>query len=78
MSDAPAGIPVDQQVDSVRALPASTGVIDAKGFLNAINQVGYDGPVAAEPMSKELRSLPPEEALAQVAAAMKKAFALIE
>jgi len=78
MSDAPAGIPVDQQVDSRRALPCSTGIIDAKGFLNALNQIGYDGPAAAEPMSQELRSLPREEALTQTAAAMKKAFALIE
>jgi sugar phosphate isomerase/epimerase len=78
MSDAPAGIPVDQQVDNRRALPCSTGVIDTKGFLNALNKIGYDGPAAAEPMSQELRSLPPEEALAQTAAAMKKAFALIE
>ncbi len=78
MSDAPAGIPVDQQVDNRRALPCSTGVIDTKGFLNALNRIGYDGPAAAEPMSQELRSLPPEEALAQTAAAMKKAFALIE
>jgi len=78
MSDAPAGIPVDQQVDSRRALPCSTGVIDAKGFLNALNRIGYDGPAAAEPMSQELRSLPREEALAQTAAAMKKAFALID
>jgi len=78
MSDAPAGIPVDQQVDSRRALPCSTGVIDTKGFLNALNRIGYDGPAAAEPMSQELRSLPAEEALAQTAAAMRKAFALIE
>ena len=78
MSDAPADIPVDQQVDSRRALPCSTGVINTKGFLNALNQIGYDGPAAAEPMSQELRSLPPEEALAQTAAAMKRAFALIE
>jgi hypothetical protein len=28
-------------------------------------------------MSQELRALPPEEALAQVATAMKKAFALV-
>jgi sugar phosphate isomerase/epimerase len=77
MSDAPAGIPVDQQVDSKRALPCSTGVIDTKGFLNAVNQIGFDGPAAAEPMAQELRSLPAEEALTQVAASMKKAFALI-
>jgi sugar phosphate isomerase/epimerase len=77
MSDAPAGVPLDQQMDNRRALPCSTGVIDAKGFVNALSRIGYDGPAAAEPMSQELRSLPREEALAQVAAAMKKAFALI-
>jgi len=78
MSDAPAGIPKDQQVDNRRALPCSTGIIDTKGFLNALNRIGYDGPAAAEPMSQELRQLPAEQALAQVAAAMNKAFALID
>ncbi|MBZ5583697.1 MAG: sugar phosphate isomerase/epimerase [Acidobacteriia bacterium] len=77
VNDAPAGVPIDQQVDSRRELPLATGVIDMKGFLNALNQVGYDGPVAAEPMSAALRQLPPEEALAKVAEAMKKAFELI-
>jgi sugar phosphate isomerase/epimerase len=77
MSDAPAGVPIDQQVDSRRELPLATGVIDAAGFLNALNQIGYDGPAAAEPMNADLRKLPPEEALAKTADAMKKAFALI-
>jgi len=78
MSDAPAGIPVDQQVDSHRELPLATGVIDTAGFMNALNQIGYDGPAAAEPMSADLRKLPPDEALAKTAEAMKKAFALIK
>jgi sugar phosphate isomerase/epimerase len=78
VNDAPAGVPVDQQVDNRRGLPLATGVIDLAGFLNAINQVGYDGPVAAEPMDAELRKLPPEEALAKTAEAMQKAMALIK
>jgi sugar phosphate isomerase/epimerase len=78
LSDAPAGVPVDQQVDSRRELPAATGVIDIGAFLSALNQIGYDGPAAAEPMNAALRSLPPDEALAQTAAALKKAFALIK
>lgn len=78
MSDAPAGIPIDQQVDSHRELPLATGIIDTAGFLNALNQIGYDGPSAAEPMSADLRKLPPEEALAKTAESMKKAFALIQ
>ena len=77
MSDAPAGVPIDQQVDSRRELPLATGVIDTAGFMNALNQIGYDGPAAAEPMNADLRKLPPEEALAKTADAMKKAFALI-
>jgi len=77
MSDAPAGVPTDQQVDSRRELPVATGVIDTAGFLNALNQIGYDGPAAAEPFNAALRALPPDEALAKTAEAMRKAFALI-
>ncbi len=77
INDAPAGVPVDQQVDNRRALPMETGVIDIGGLLNALNQVSYDGPVAAEPFSAELRKLPPDEAVSQTAQAVKKAFALI-
>ena len=56
----------------------ATGVIDIGAFLNALNQVGYDGPAAAEPMSAALRAMPPEEALSKTAEAMRKAFALIQ
>jgi sugar phosphate isomerase/epimerase len=77
LNDAPAGIPVDQQKDSVRELPCVTEVIDLKGFLGALLAIGYDGPVRAEPFKAELRSLPPDEAVARTATAMRKAFALI-
>jgi sugar phosphate isomerase/epimerase len=78
MNDAPAGIPVDQQIDNRRGLPCSTGVIDMKGFLTAMLKIGYDGPLVCEPFSQELRRLPPDQVLATVAAAMKKAVALVE
>jgi sugar phosphate isomerase/epimerase len=78
VNDAPAGIPVDQQIDSRRALPCSTGVIDLKGFLTAMATIGYDGPIACEPFSQDLRRMPPDEALATVAGAMKRAVALVE
>ena len=77
LNDAPAGIPVDQQKDLVRDLPGATGVIDLKGFLGALVAIGYDGPVRAEPFKAELRKLPPDEAVARTARAMKAAFALI-
>ena len=78
LNDAPAGIPVDQQRDGTRALPCATGVIDLKAFLGALVEIGYDGPILAEPFDKELNALDNEEAMAATAAAMKKAFALVE
>jgi sugar phosphate isomerase/epimerase len=78
LNDAPKGIPVDQQVDNRRDLPAATGVIDLKGFLGGLVKIGYDGPIMAEPFRPELSRMPRDEALAAVAAAMKKAFALVE
>lgn len=71
VNDAPAGIDTDAQVDNVRALPGETGVIDIAGFLGALREIGYNGPVVAEPFKKELGDLPSDNArLDAVAAAM--------
>lgn len=77
LNDAPAGLAVDEQIDSRRELPMATGVIDVKTFLNTLNALGCDAPVRAEPFNAALRKMPPEQALAATAAAMKKAFARI-
>lgn len=77
LNDAPAGIERDDQIDNQRELPAATGVIDVGTFLNALNQVGYDGPVRAEPFNKPLNALDNEPACAATIKAMKAAFALI-
>ena len=77
LNDAPAGIPVDEQMDLTRKLPAVTGVIDLKTFLGALVKIGYDGPVQAEPFDKSLREMPEAEAVARTAVAMKRAFSLI-
>lgn len=78
LNDAPANIPVEQQVDSRRELPVSTGVINTAGFLNALNKLGCDAPVRCEPFNAALRSLSPELALQATAQAMRKAFDLIQ
>ncbi|MBI5386188.1 MAG: sugar phosphate isomerase/epimerase [Verrucomicrobia bacterium] len=78
LNDAPQGVAVDQQIDNRRGLPCATGVIDVKTFLGAMVKIGYDGPVVCEPFSQELRNQPPEQVLATVAAAMKKAVALLD
>jgi sugar phosphate isomerase/epimerase len=75
LNDAPSGIPVDQQMDGKRELPAATGVIDAKSFLGALEKIGYDGPVRAEPFNDAVRHMAPEQALSATMAALKKAFA---
>jgi sugar phosphate isomerase/epimerase len=74
VNDAPVGIPVDEQLDQVRMLPGETGVLDIAGFLQALHDIGYDGPVTAEPFSQRVRALPPAEAVRETAAAMRKVW----
>lgn len=77
VNDAPAGVPVDEQVDNVRALPGETGVIPTADFLTVLHLIGYDGPVVPEPFKRELADLPSDEArLKAVGASMQQIFAL--
>ena len=61
VNDGPAGVAVEDQLDQVRRLPATTGVIDIAGFLGALREVGYDGPVTPEPFEPRLAQQPPEQ-----------------
>lgn len=70
VNDAPPNIPVDEQQDQVRDLPGATGVLDLTGFLHALRDIGYDGPVTAEPFSQRLRELPADQAAAETSKAM--------
>jgi sugar phosphate isomerase/epimerase len=74
LNDAPAGIPVDEQIDNRRELPASTGVIDVAAFLDALVAIGYDGPIRAEPFNAEVNALDDEEAIAVVSRSLRRAF----
>ena len=78
LNDAPAGIAVDEQMDLRRELPGATGVIDLATFLGALVKIGYNGPIRAEPFNQPLRDMPADQAVAATAAAMRKAFALVE
>jgi sugar phosphate isomerase/epimerase len=77
LNDAPSGIPVDQQIDGKRELPAATGVIDAATFLGALQTIGYDGPVRAEPFNDVVRKMPADQALTATKTAIDKAFGRI-
>lgn len=74
LNDAPTGLTLDQYNDGQRELPAATGVIPIKSFLDALVQIGYDGPIQAEPNNSNLRATPMNQALTETSAAMKKAF----
>ena len=71
VNDAVAGIHVDEQVDSQRELPGATGVIDVAGFIDALRDIGYDGPVQVEPFNAPLRALAPDQAVARTSTALK-------
>lgn len=61
--------PIDELMDLKRLLPGE-GVIDLHGFLSALAQIGYDGPVAVETFDDTLRAVGPEEAARRAGVAM--------
>lgn len=72
VNDAPAGRAVDEQIDSERLLPGASGVIDIAGFLQALQSIGYDGPVVVEPFNAEHRALPYAERVKATRASLAK------
>lgn len=59
INDAP-NIPKDELIDNERFLPGETGIIDLVGFLKALKEINYDGPVTPEPFNKRVNQLPNE------------------
>ena len=72
--DRPGGEHVVDQHDDVRHLPGESGVIDLVGFLQALNEIGYDGPVAVEPFDSALAALSPTERVRLAADSLHAAF----
>ena len=54
----------------------ASGVIDMQTFMDALVEIGYDGPTRAEPFNQALRDMDDEAALKATADAMKKAVSL--
>jgi sugar phosphate isomerase/epimerase len=77
LNDAPRGLSLDQYQDDHRELPVATGVIPVKDFLNALVQIGYGGPIQAEPFNAALRAMPLDQACSSASAAMRRAFSLL-
>ena len=79
LDDGIAGVARDAQQDFVRAMPMTTGVIDAKKIVGLFAQNGYDGPVLCEPLGdpvRRLAAMPLEQAVGEVAAAYTRTLAV--
>ena len=61
VSDAPSGFLRNEQIDTVRCLPLETGVIDLPGFMAALADLGYDGPVTTEPFHERINTVAAED-----------------
>ncbi len=77
VNDAPSGIEIDKQMDNRRQLPVTSGVIDMKGFINALVKIGYDGPVECEPFDQELRKMEDGAALQKTIESLDRLWDLI-
>lgn len=74
VNDAPEGVARDEYVDTERAMPGSTGIIDIESFLGHLDSVGYEGPVMAEPFSDDLEAMADADAVRETAASVQRVF----
>jgi sugar phosphate isomerase/epimerase len=77
LNDATAGRSIIEQIDGERQLPGDSGLIDLKGFMQALVNIGYDGPVRAEPFNAKLNAMDNEPALAATSKAMWRTVNLV-
>lgn len=74
INDAPAGIDPFDQIDTVRCLPAETGVIPITELMHILRDIGFDGPVTPEPFSKAINNMEPEDAAKATIASLNKVW----
>lgn len=76
VNDAPMDTPFGRLHVRERELPGQTGKIDLKGFMQALNQIGYDGPVTAEPTHDRWPATDDDVAASLTASAVRHAVAV--
>jgi sugar phosphate isomerase/epimerase len=74
VNDAVPGVDVDAQLDQVRRLPGASGLIDITAFLQALESIGYDGPVAVEAFDAKLAAAPAPERVRRAAESLRTVF----
>jgi len=78
VNDAPAGLEIDEQQDLSRTLPMETGVIPVPAMIAKLAEIGYAGPVIAEPFSgriNDLAATDPAAAATETRESITKLFA---
>ncbi len=78
VNDAPAGIPIDEQIDNQRLLPMESGVIPAPAMIAKLAELGFDGPVIAEPFNDRLNAIAatdPAAAATETVESIRKLYA---
>ena len=75
INDAVPEVEVDEQLDDVRLLPGESGVIDISAFLEALDTIGYSGPVAVEPFSAAVAAAPARDRVGLAASSLHSVFA---
>ncbi|MDR8390368.1 sugar phosphate isomerase/epimerase [Aliifodinibius sp. S!AR15-10] len=77
LNDVLAGVPREELPDTKRELPGATGVVNITEFLEALVEIGFEGPIQAEPFNEELNQMADQKAAMKTAEAMKKAFSAV-
>jgi len=62
VNDLMPGVAMQEQTAGVRALPGEHGLVDIGAFLLGLQDIGYDGPITAEPTHPKWRDIRAEDA----------------
>ncbi|MCU0326150.1 MAG: sugar phosphate isomerase/epimerase [Spirosomaceae bacterium] len=77
INDARSGFTRVEQQDGKRELPMATGVIKIKDFMQALIDIGYDGPIRTEPFNQVLNDMEDNQALKINMEAIRKTLAMV-
>ncbi|MEP7266848.1 MAG: sugar phosphate isomerase/epimerase family protein [Saprospiraceae bacterium] len=77
LNDARTGFTRIEQMDGKRELPMATGVINTKEFMQALLDIGFDGPLRSEPFNQVLNDMDNDTALKVNIEAIKKAMGTV-
>ncbi len=69
-----ADTPLDEQDVRFRASPGETGGVDMNTFLRTLVEIGYDGPISAEPTHPTWKEKPADESAMITARAIRGCF----